>query len=399
MSEERRRRAEPRAAEEPHPPEPSRRARSTIVVAAEPDEVFAVLADGRRYADWVVGASEVGEVDPDFPAVGSAFRPRVGVQPLTRDGRTEVSAVDPGRRLELLATVQPFGHAHISFELSEDPGGTLVVMEEEALDQDVVGAAARQATRAVRARNAETLWRLKVLVERSADLDSPGSSAHPAASLPDGVASTVARVFAWATGLRNGRVFHPRGGCYLGRARLHERAVGLLGDRPELDAVVRVSRGIGLPDVLPDFNGLAVRLLDAHGEGRDQDLLLVSSGRLPVGRHVLVPVPFVGWTGYSSILPYRSPEGLRVLGAAPFEGLTSAGVRRSLPVEVRILGASLLGAWEPEVDLTLTEPLDGPSCEALRFDPWHTGPRFLPAGVLNRLRLPAYAASQAARRP
>ena len=384
--------------DEPHPAPPSGRARSAIAVAAPPEDVFAVLSDGRRYAEWVVGASEVGKVDPDFPAVGSAFHPRVGMQPLTAGGRTEVTAVDHGRRLELLATVPPFGHARISFELQEAPGGTLVVMEEEALDQDLVGAAARRATRAVAARNGETLWRLKVLAERGSGPGPVGSTAHPAASLPGGLAAAVARTFAWASGLRNGRIFHPSGIALAGRARLHPRAVGVLGDRADLDVVVRISRGIGLPDVLPDFNGLAVRLLDAHGPGRDQDLLFVSSGRRPIGRHVLLPVPLVGWTGYSSILPYRAPDGLRVFGAAPFEGRTTAGVARSLPLEVGVLGAGLLGRWEPEADLTLVEQLGERECESLRFDPWHTGPDLLPAGFLNRLRLPAYAASQAARR-
>src|SRR5690606_32197509 len=81
-----------------------------------------------------------------------------------------------------------------------------------------------------------------------------------------------------------------------------------------------------------------------------------------------------------------------------FEGRTTAGVARSLPLEVGVLGAGLLGRWEPEADLTLVEQLGERECESLRFDPWHTGPDLLLAGFLNRLRLPAYAASQAVRR-
>lgn len=383
---------------EPQPSEPPGRARCGIVVCAEPETVFAVLADGSRYAEWVVGASDVTGVDADFPAAGSAFRPEVGVRPVTTAGRTEVTAVDPGRRLELLATVQPLGRARIAFELRDHPAGTLVVMEEEPVDDDLRGAAARRATRAVRARNGETLWRLKEIVEQQAGPGPLGSSTHPAAALPDGVASAAARVFSWASGLRNRRVFHPRGAALAGRAHLHPRAVGLLADRRELDAIVRVSRGVGLPDLLPDVNGLAVRLVDAHGPGHHQDLLLASSGRWPVARHLLVPVPLAGWTGYSSILPYRTPDGLRVYGAGPFGGASTAGAPVE-PVEVRLVGASVLGGWEPEADLTLTDPLDDATAEALRFDPWHTGPDLLPAGLLNRLRLPAYAASQAARRP
>src|SRR5690606_18992483 len=151
------------------------------------------------------------------------------------------------------------------------------------------------------------------------------SSTNRAASLPDVVAAGTARVFAWASGLRNDRVFHPRGVSFAGTAELTPDAVGLFGERRELEVIVRASRGIGLPHPLPDFNGVAVRLLDAHGEGRDQDLLLVSAPTPPVARHLLVPAPFLGWTGYSSLLPYRTPAGLRVYGARRLDAPTVEG--------------------------------------------------------------------------
>jgi hypothetical protein len=64
-----------------------------------------------------------------------------------------------------------------------------------------------------------------------------------------------------------------------------------------------------------------------------------------------------------------------------------------------VLTALLLQRWQPAMEITLDERLDDADGEALRFDPWHTGDDLVPAGFLNRLRLPAYAASQAARRP
>lgn len=374
-----------------------------MVVAATPHQVFEALSDGSRYAEWVVGATEIEAEDDRFPAEGAEIAPRVGVDPVSTDGTTEVTGVDEDHRLELLAHVEPLGRARITFDLRPVPGGTLVVMEEEAIDDDVRGALGRRATRAVRARNAETLWRLKVLVER--DLSAPdlarqlGSSRHPAARVPDHLGAATARVFAWASGLRNDRVFHPKGSTFSGTARLRDEAVGLLAARAEVEAVVRVSRGIGLPHPLPDFNGVAIRLVDAHGEGRDQDLLLVSSPRLPIARHLLLPVPFLGWSGTGSVLPYRTPAGLVVFGASRLGASTLDSLGGSLPSDLELSAASLLGEWRQMARLTLTEQVDETSGDALRFDPWHTGPDLLPAGLPNRLRLAAYAASQAARRP
>ena len=390
--------------EDPVAGEPPSRAHSEMVVAASPHQVFAALSDGSRYAEWVVGAAEIEAEDDRFPAEGAEITPRVGVDPISAEGTTEVTGVDADHRLELLAHVEPLGRARISFELCPVPGGTLVVMEEEAIDDDVRGELGRRATRAVRARNAETLWRLKMLVERDVAVHGDGapavgSSRHPAALVPDSLSTATARAFAWASGLRNDRVFHPRGTSFAATAHLAEEAVGLLADRSELEAYVRVSRGIGLPHPLPDFNGIAIRLLDAHGEGHDQDLLLVSAPRLPVVRHLLLPVPLLNWSGTSSILPYRTPHGMVVFATSPLEAATVSGLGGSLPTELTLLMAAPLGEWRRVAQLTVREELDEASGDALRFDPWHTGPDLLPAGLPNRLRLPAYAASQAARRP
>lgn len=383
--------------------EPPSRAHCEMVVAATPHQVFAALSDGSRYAEWVVGATEIEAEDDRFPAEGSEITPRVGVDPVSTDGTTEVTGVDADHRLELLAHVEPLGRARITFDLRPVPDGTLVVMEEEAIDDDLRGALGRRATRAVRARNAETLWRLKVLVERDVvgddQVQQVGSSRHPAARVPDALGAATARTFAWASGLRNDRVFHPKGATFNATARLEQEAVGLLADRAELDAVVRVSRGIGLPHPLPDFNGVAIRLVDAHGKGRDQDLLLVSAPRPPIARHVLLPVPLLRWSGTGSILPYRTPDGLVVFGASPLDASTVGSLGRSLPATLELSAASLLGEWRPMARLTLEGRLDAATSDALRFDPWHTGPDLLPAGLPNRMRLAAYAASQAARRP
>jgi uncharacterized protein YndB with AHSA1/START domain len=96
-----------------------------------PEAVFAVLADPWRYADWVVGAKRVRDVDATWPAVGSRFHHRVGIGPLTLDDSTVVEEIDPPRRLVLRARARPAGVARVSLELlATGDGGTDVEMGE-----------------------------------------------------------------------------------------------------------------------------------------------------------------------------------------------------------------------------------------------------------------------------
>ena len=55
-------------------------------VDASPEEVYAVLEDAWRYADWVVGAQRVRDVDASWPEPGSRFHHRFGPGPLSVDG-------------------------------------------------------------------------------------------------------------------------------------------------------------------------------------------------------------------------------------------------------------------------------------------------------------------------
>jgi hypothetical protein len=54
-------------------------------------------------------------------------------------------------------------------------------------------------------------------------------------------------------------------------------------------ALLRFSRGAGLPEPLPDALGVAIKLPDAHGPSADQDLLLTSSSDRPLLRRLLLP--------------------------------------------------------------------------------------------------------------
>jgi uncharacterized protein YndB with AHSA1/START domain len=103
--------------------------------SASPDAVFAVLADGHRYADWVVGAKKIRTVDPAWPAPGSTFRHKVGVGPIEIKDSSTVEAVEPGRSITLRVRARPVGIARVHIELEPAPdGGTEIHMDETPVD-------------------------------------------------------------------------------------------------------------------------------------------------------------------------------------------------------------------------------------------------------------------------
>ncbi len=192
-------------------------------------------------------------------------------------------------------------------------------------------------------------------------------------------ASAAAGTFGAATALRSARVFHPRGQAYRARVRVHGSvATGCrVLDRPaEHDAVVRLSRALGLPRGLPDAEGLALRLPGLGRGGGPLDLLVNTAWR-----YVFVPRVVSGT--WSSILPYRTAAGRRVLlGARPVDG------------GFVLLVADLLGRWREWGRLELAEPFDG---EELRFVPTLGADDLVPVPLLRDLRRAAYDGSQAAR--
>lgn len=140
------------------------------------DAVLAVLADGWAYATWVVGASRIRAVDPDWPAPGTRIAHSVGLWPVLLDDVTESLAWDPTGRLELQAHAWPAGEARVVLEVRPDGAGCVVRMTEDA----VRGPGAR-VPRPLRAaalvpRNRESLLRLALLAERRATTDGDRSA-------------------------------------------------------------------------------------------------------------------------------------------------------------------------------------------------------------------------------
>ena len=182
--------------------------------------------------------------------------------------------------------------------------------------------------------------------------------------------------------IRGKRIFHPRGQAF--RATVEAPGLPRLASGAG-GAVVRFSRGVGLPEPLPDILGIALRTKPLSDGG--QDLLMVTSGSAPVTRHLLLPTR--SWTSlpYSTILAYRLEDRTLLFGARMDED------RRRFA----LLMASPREPWEEIGAVTVGERLADEESEALRFSPWHAGAGIEPIGPLNRLRRGAYPASQEAR--
>jgi hypothetical protein len=227
----------------------------------------------------------------------------------------------------------------------------------------------------------------------------------------DRLAVLFAAVFRLLARLRRGRALHPLGVGYHACLEITPGARRWAGARllvpgARYDAVIRFSRGGGLPEPLPDALGVAVRLRDAYGPGRAQDFLVTSSADLPLARRLLFPGRSFLHRSFSSALPYlvdgravvtvlrpqltRWPRTGRALA-----DLSSAAATGELVYELRLAGS--LGRSRTVGLLTIGDPLDPAATDALRFNPWTTGEGIEPVGRLNRLRRPSYASSQQGR--
>ena len=264
----------------------------------------------------------------------------------------------------------------------------------------------------------------------------------------NGVASGV---FGSLSALRGKRFFHPDGDAYEATATfldaddVDELARFLAGATSP--ALVRFSRGIGLPQAAPDVLGMAVKLVDFVGPREDQDFLFVTSGEGAVLQNTLRPARGFFRGNYSTVLPYRgslspSDGASGDVGASAVEpgqgrhGLDLPGGRSSrrptpqTPSEQILFGArpdpelegsadatfhdvaaaaavgrlrfELMSArigdpWRRLGSLVVTSKLDAERAEALRFNPWNCHPDLDPAGPLNEWRRSAYVKSQEAR--
>jgi hypothetical protein len=137
------------------------------VIEATPDQVYAVLADGWNYADWVVGAVHIRAVDKGWPAPGSRVHHCVGAWPLTIADSTEVLSCDRTGSMTLKARMWPLGEATVRLDWRADgPNRTRVSMREEFASGPLLALKTRINDLVLHQRNAESLRRLADMTKR-----------------------------------------------------------------------------------------------------------------------------------------------------------------------------------------------------------------------------------------
>jgi uncharacterized protein YndB with AHSA1/START domain len=134
-------------------------------IAASPEQVWSVLADGWLYPLFVVGAARMREVDETWPAVGSQLHHSVGVWPLLINDTTEVLEVEEARRILLLARGWPAGQAHVEISLEPDGQSTVATIVEQATAGPGALIPKPIQDAQLHVRNVETLRRLSFVVE------------------------------------------------------------------------------------------------------------------------------------------------------------------------------------------------------------------------------------------
>ena len=229
-----------------------------------------------------------------------------------------------------------------------------------------------------------------------------------APSLPAPVAAPTRTLFRGIATLRGKRALHPNGFASTATVTalgIEEMQGVELFERPaQHEAILRWSRATGVPKPLPDALGLAVRIPDAYGPERHQDLLLTSSLPLPGSRHL--PLPALGGfagTLFSSLLSFEIAGETRLVSARATPARRSSwdldGWRAESQGQTFELSvASPRGPWKQFAELAVGQPVPDEIEVALEMNPWNSGGGIEPRGPLMDLRAPAYEGSIAGRR-
>ena len=139
-------------------------------VQASPQQIFAVLADGWTYSDWVVGTVHIRDVDAQWPQVGARLHHKAGPWPLSLHDSSTVLAVETDRLLKLRAGLWPLGSAVVEIVLDPlaDGRGTRITMKEDFEAGPLLWARNKINDLVLHRRNIESLRRLTDIVQRSA---------------------------------------------------------------------------------------------------------------------------------------------------------------------------------------------------------------------------------------
>nr|WP_189333250.1 SRPBCC family protein [Actinoplanes ianthinogenes] len=138
----------------------------TRTVNAPPAQVFAILADGWSYSDWVVGTTHIRDVEQDWPGPGSRLHHKVGPWPFSLHDSSTVLECVPDRELKIRAGLWPLGEAVVDIVLEpESSGGTRVVMHEDFESGPLLWIRNKVNDLLLHQRNVEALRRLADLAE------------------------------------------------------------------------------------------------------------------------------------------------------------------------------------------------------------------------------------------
>ncbi|AZS37724.1 hypothetical protein CVS47_02370 [Microbacterium lemovicicum] len=160
----------------------------------------------------------------------------------------------------------------------------------------------------------------------------------------------------------------------------------------------RVSRSVGLPSLLPDVIGLALRV-DTGGGGFG-DVELATTGRGVPGRFLLLPRLTVSRATFATLLPYRTDGGpVHVSARRSGRRLPAdlAALRHALasePLRLELSFARGSGPWHPFAVVTLRVDPDQDD-RTLRFDAVrHAIPGARAYEAVRLLRQPSYRLAQ-----
>lgn len=149
-------------------------ARTERTIAAPPEHVFAVLADGWAYSNWVVGTAHIRDVDPQWPATDSRIHHKTGLWPLSLEDETRVLESEPPSKLVLRPKLWPLGEMFVRITLAPDGnGGTRVTLEEDIHRGPLIGLRNKLNDLLLHGRNKETLRRLADIAERREKVGGP----------------------------------------------------------------------------------------------------------------------------------------------------------------------------------------------------------------------------------
>lgn len=132
---------------------------------ASPEDVWSVIADPTTYPDWLLGASDIRDVDDNWPSPGAKFHHDVGVKPFVLPDHSQVVDVEPGRCLVLHVKARPFVTARVTFHIVGEGDGCVLTCEEEPMLRTIGNLLRPMMDPAIHLRNQRSLRSMDRLVE------------------------------------------------------------------------------------------------------------------------------------------------------------------------------------------------------------------------------------------